>query len=123
MMDLSRHPRGARLRVVCPVASGSATPEGGNETTLFSAKDRAAYEISVDLVAMRRGDIVTVRVYGKSRPSKGRELIAQQLYQDEQRSPARVLFASPLLTACQVTIQQTAGSLRAFDWGVRQLAA
>lgn len=100
---------------------GSVTP-GGTETTVIETDqtDDGFLECVVDLANLASGDTVVLKVYRKTDGTNYR-LLDSVTYTDAQTYPefytGRVWCNSRL--DVKVTIQQTAGTNRAFPWEAR----
>ncbi len=79
-----------------------------------------AFQLIVDVAAMVDGDVLTLRIYEKARTGDTQRLLWSASYIHAQ---ARPLTASPpiiLLHGWDMTLEQTAGTGRAFPWSIRQ---
>lgn len=105
-------------------ASGSTTPVVGTETTLASAtslSQGATFLPQIDLSSMADGDVAEIRIYGQA---NGSSSLVQQCYMafaNAQGDPLPPLPALPATIGWKVTINQTAGTARAYQWSILNL--
>lgn len=96
-------------------AQGTLTATGA-EDTVFEIIALAGGEGWVDLSNMQLGDTVVIRGYGKINPAGSYVLLASTTYSGVQTNPA--IYALPLiaLNGVKLTLQQTAGTNRTYDY-------
>ena len=97
------------------VAKGSIVTDG-TEQTLVEYVGMATISGWIDLSNMKAGDVVRIRIYTKVKEDGDYVLYDMATYTDEQFKPA--LHFLPRLTgyAYKVTIEQTAGTFKSFDY-------
>jgi hypothetical protein len=104
-------------------ASGNQTADG-SEDVLASATSLASSGIflpQVDLSNMADGDIVEIRIYNQANSSSS---LVQEVYVSFANAQSDVLPPLPALPATigyKVTLKQTAGTDRTFQWSVLNL--
>jgi hypothetical protein len=88
----------------------------GTEQTILTYVGTAIIQGYIDLSNMQSGDEVTIRVYVKIKETGDFVLYAPETYRDEQPAPA--IYMTPKLSgyAFKVTIQQTQGTYKNFDY-------
>lgn len=99
--------------------SGSQTATaGGAEDVLATVTDAGAYVLVVDTAAMVDGDIVELRIYGKSRSGDTERVIYRAAFAHSQGEPLKqsVCVISP--HHAKFSLVQSAGTARAFPWAV-----
>jgi hypothetical protein len=106
-------------------ASGNTTPSGLNtETTLASASNLSqggTFMPQVDLSNMADGDILEVRIYNQA---NGSSSLVQQCYMSFANTagdPLPPLPATLATVGWKLTISQTAGTARSYQWSVLNL--
>lgn len=98
--------------------SGSQTAVISTEHTLATITDAGVYQLYVDTSNMQSGDDLVLRVYGKNTSGDAEVLIYQGLFSDEQETP---LLVSPIVISphyFKVTLEQTGGTGRDFNWSI-----
>jgi len=98
-----------------PVAEGTLSADG-TEQDLVNVSNRGKYEGWIDLANMQAGDTVVVKEYGKFRSGGSWRLYATTTYTGVQTEcgihATRKLFEY----GWRVTLQQTGGVMRTFDY-------
>lgn len=105
-------------------ASGSTTPVVGTETTLASATSLSqggSFQLQIDLSNMADGDVLEVRYYSQANSSSSLVQQAYMAFANTQGDPCPPLPAVPAVNAWKVTINQTTGTARAYQWAVYNL--
>lgn len=105
-------------------ASGSTTPVVGTETTLASSTSLSqggSFEAQIDLSNMADGDVLEVRYYNQANSSSSLVQQAYMAFANAQADALPPLPAVPAVNAWKVTINQTAGTARAYQWAVYNL--
>jgi len=107
--------RMAAVYMQSEVAKGTLTADG-TEQDLVNVSGRAKYEGWVDLANMASGDTVVVREYVRFRSGEPWRLYATTTYTGAQTEPA--IHATRKLSeyGWRVTLQQTAGVMRTYDY-------
>jgi hypothetical protein len=109
---------GEKVKVIpflSEVAGGTKTADG-TEQELVSVTGRGKYEGWVDLANMASGDTVVVREYLRLKTGGSWRLYASTTYTGAQTEPA--IHATRKLSeyGWRVTLQQTAGVMRTYDY-------
>jgi hypothetical protein len=105
-------------------ASGSATPTLGAETTLASATalgQGGTFLPQVDLSNMADGDVTEIRIYNQA---NSLSLLVEEIslsFANGQTDLMPPLPATPATIGWKLTIKQTAGTARAYQWAVLNL--
>jgi hypothetical protein len=98
--------------------SGSQTATISTEHTLSTITTAGVYTLAVDSAALAAGDSVVLRVYGKARSADTERLIFESAFSDVQGDPLKLSFTVVSPHHFKATLQQTAGTGRAFPWAV-----
>ena len=88
----------------------------GTEQTLFESSETGEFSGYVDLANMQAGDTTNIRVYFKIKSGGAYRKFDDVQYSDAQSKPA---IHVPPLQSCygfKVTLQQSAGSYRDYDY-------
>jgi len=103
-------------RITMPIIAEGSITTNGTEQTVMEYIGTATIHGYIDLSKMESGDEVVIKVYVKVREGGEYKLHAKETYSGAQPMPA--LYIVPKLTghAFKVTIQQTAGSYKSFDY-------
>lgn len=101
-------------------ASGTQTATISTEHVLDSPTTNATYVLEVDTVNMALGDLVILRCYDMVDGTNFR-LIWQGTYQHPQIAVGKASPPLAVTTQAKFTLQQTAGTGRAFPWSVRRI--
>ncbi len=105
-------------------ASGNTTPVIGTETTLASAAalgQGGTFLPQVDLTNLADGDILEIRIYNQA---NGSSLLVEEVclsFANGQTDLLPPLPALPATIGWKLTIKQTAGTPRAYQWSVLNL--
>lgn len=106
-------------------ASGNTTPSALNtETTLASATSLSqggSFQALIDLSNMADGDVLEVRYYNQANGSASLVQSAYMAFANAQADDCPPLPAIAAVNAWKVTINQTAGTARAYQWSVYNL--
>lgn len=88
----------------------------GTEQTILTYVGLAIIQGYIDLSNMTEGDEVTIRIYVKIKETGDYKLYAPETYYGKQPAPA--IYVTPKLSgyAFKVTIQQTQGTYKSFDY-------
>ncbi len=86
--------------------------------TLVGAKTRV---LVVDLVNLAAGDVVTLRIKTAARAAGTERIAYAATFRDAQPAPVSMSVPAPMANGGTVTLQQTAGTGRAFPWAVYSL--
>ncbi len=112
------------------VASGTVTATVGtapaNELTLRdeTANEGVVFDASVDLGNMVSGDTVEIRVYAKLlaggtlRRVYYEKFVGSQDDEPNMKSPIAYVLAMTVMKEWKLTLKQTAGTARTYDWTI-----
>lgn len=70
----------------------------------------------IDLTAMQAADSITVREYMKIKAAGSYIKYAEEVYADVQSLPMLYIVTKPSKHGVRITLEQTAGTYRSFDW-------
>lgn len=105
-------------------ASGNITANGTEQTLASTASlaQGATLEFSVDCANMAAGDTVKLRVYANVNSANDR-LVQVAEFSGVQEVAMKASYARPIEAGgrYKVTMQQTAGTYRSFQWKVLEL--
>lgn len=105
-------------------AIGSLLMDGTEQTVKEILTTINKLHCFVDLTPMAAGDIVVVRQYIKIASAGAFAKYAEETYNDAQTLPLLYVITKPANYGIRITIQQTAGTNRTFDWETfQELAA
>lgn len=94
----------------------------GGSTSLQTLTNKGQYSLHLDGVAnMAKGDEFRVRIYEKASTGATKRVFFDAIISDAQVQP----YISPwflLGIGWDMTLQRTAGSNRAFHWGIKQMS-
>ncbi len=79
---------------------------------------QTVYVLSVDCSAMAVGDILELRLYAKGKTGGTSRVYDTQTLIDVQADPLFLSVPIPAASYARMTLKQTAGTGRAFDWSV-----
>lgn len=105
-------------------ASGTTTPTVGTETALAfatSLSQGGTFQAQIDLSNMADGDVLEVRYYNQANGSSSLVQQAYMAFSNAQTDTCPPLPAVVAVNAFKVTINQTAGTARAYPWAVYNL--
>lgn len=103
------------------LGSDTDTPPDGNELTLFESTSNKHFGAEVDLDNMESGDTITVRAYTKVLSGDSYKAFFDQTYSGANGGQSGPVVLVPFKSGphgYKLTIQQTAGTFRAFKWRV-----
>jgi hypothetical protein len=98
--------------------SGTQTASINTEHTLFTSADNKAFTSYIDLSNMTDGDIVEIRIKVKIKSGGSAILFLKDTLRHVQDQP---LWHAPLVPSdlqYDLTLKQTGGTGRVFDWRV-----
>ena len=98
--------------------SGSQTATLGTEHTLATVTVAGIYQLAVDAADLADGETLELRIYGKARTGDTERLMFYASFENSQGVP---LKASPPVISphhMKVTLEQTGGTGRAYEWAV-----
>lgn len=99
-------------------ADGTLTADG-TEQVLYEITPTVTIvpdSITMSVGAMVDGDKITIRMYAKLKSGGSYELIDSQVYIGENTPSARVITGQPNRYGWKVTLEQSAGTYRDYDW-------
>lgn len=102
-------------------SDGSQTAVISTEHTLATITTSGSFELAVDLNAMALGDIVTLRVKKKVRSTGTTRLLSEGTYAHVQGLLVSVSIPAASTNEIVLTLEQTAGTGRAFPWEIWEL--
>ena len=86
----------------------------GTEQTLIDFSDVARLSGYISLSEMQAGDTVVIRQYAKLFSTYDK--YAEQSYSDAQDDPVVYITPKEICSALKVTVQQTAGTMRDYEY-------
>ena len=98
---------------------GSVTMDGTEVTVVLdeiTGNPTRHLEGWIDLSPMQNGDSVTIRLYVKTTSTGNYVKYAEETYTDTQSLPALHLVTLPARYGIKITMQQTAGTYRTFNY-------
>lgn len=103
-------------------ASGTQTAAISTEHTLNAPTAGNVYQLAVSLANMANGDVVELRFKRKVLSSGSAEVVFTATYKDAQGVDGAVALSPPVPCphGCTVTLKQTAGTGRNFDWSLEE---
>lgn len=101
--------------------SGSQTASISTEHTLATVSTAGTFQLVVDTANLVNGDELTLRIYGKARSSDTERLLYTTSYAHVQTENLKASLAVVSPHHMKVTLEQTAGTGRAFPWAVYEL--
>lgn len=101
-------------------SSGNQTATISTEHSLLDTTDAGVYQGLVDLTNLANGDVLEIRVYIKANSSATLSVAFMITLKDAQTADGLVLVTPPLMSAVEwkLTLKQTAGTGRSYQWGV-----
>lgn len=100
-------------------ASGTQTAVVNTEHSLTTQTTVGFYQLSVNLTNMVNGDVVELRLKGKTLTGDTAETVYYAIYaQDQGESPIVLSPPLPVLFSIEATLKQTAGTARTFPWNL-----
>jgi len=114
---------GARKSVLDRVLAPTAPMEGtltadGSEQIVVEATGTLEFQLDgyIDLSSMASGDSITVRQYMKIKSGGGYVKYAEETFSGAQSLPLLHILTKPARYGLKVTLQQTSGTYRSFDY-------
>lgn len=101
-------------------SSGNQTTVVSTEHTLLDTTTAGVYQGVIDLTNLADGDVLEVRVYVKANSSATLSVAFMVTMRDAQTADGLVLVTPPMMSPVEwkLTMKQTAGSARTYQWGV-----
>ena len=99
-------------------AEGSQTATVTTEHTLTTITAAGTYVLTVDMNALALGDYLTLRGKVKVRSTGTTRTIYTGTYANVQDNLVSASIPIPTVSECVFTLEQTAGTGRAFPWEV-----
>lgn len=102
-------------------ASGNTTTDGTEQTLASAASAAGIYQLLIDTTNMVDGDQIELRAYTKSNGSATEHQAYFASFANAQTD--LVKMSLPIATAADIkfTVKRTAGTDRAYQWGVLNL--
>ena len=98
--------------------NGTQTAVISTEHTIFSTTVNRRYEAYIDLANMAGGDTTELRAYAKIKSGGSFRQFDITTYSGAQTSPLIYIAPLPSDIEYKITLKQTAGTGRAYDWRV-----
>jgi hypothetical protein len=99
-------------------SNGTQTAVIGTEHTLYNPTTNHWFSGIIDLTNMASGDTTEIRVYLIAKTSGSYIQYFMQSFQNAQTSPLLHIPSLPSDIGWKLTLKQTAGTGRAYDWKV-----
>lgn len=103
-----------------PQAFGTLTATGV-EQTVTTISNAGNYVFTVDLSLMQAGDVTILKIYRKVLTGGALRLAYQQTFYGVQDTPVQISVPFPSSYSCSFTLQQSAGTLRQYDYIIEAL--
>jgi len=98
-------------------SEGTLPADGTEQTVYANTADYAVFQVTISLTNMAAGDVTTVRVYTKVKTTGSYEEIFSGTYANAQGAAAVIRTpADEAQNDWKVTLQQSAGTNRNYDW-------
>ncbi len=96
----------------------------GTEQTVVTSAVAGVFVFAIDLENMASGDSITIRIKTKVLSSSTSREVVQAIYTDAQVDPDIHVESIPIVSPQEVvvTVEQTAGTNRNYQWHFKQLA-
>jgi len=107
---------GAVVAVPREVIAEGTLEADGTEQTVVEYTELAVVHGYIDLQNMETGDEVVIRAYVKFGPGKPYKKYAEETYSGPQSLPAQYVLPRLTVYGIKVTLQQTAGTYKSFDY-------
>jgi hypothetical protein len=98
--------------------SGSQACTLDTEHTLTTETSPGVYVLVVDTNAMVNGDITIIRIYTKDKSGGTSRIAYSASYAHIQAEPHKYSVPVPVDTEIKVSIEQTDGTGRTYDWNL-----
>ena len=105
-------------------ASGTQAASVGTEHFLSQPNVPGIFELRIDTFNMTLGDTIELRMYAKTIAGATSRVAYYQAYWDQQPTDDRMKISAPLgnaiaeTGAIRISLKQTSGTSRSFDWFV-----
>lgn len=106
---------------VASVASGSQAATITTEHTLTTITTAGVYVLVVDTNVLVNGDVLELRAKTKAKTGSSSREAFFGAYRDAQGQPNKYSMPIPVDVEIVLTLKQTAGTGRTFDWSVLKL--
>jgi hypothetical protein len=103
---------------IAEVASGTQSATVGTEHSLATSTTGKTYVFVVNAVNMVNGDELELRVKTKVLSGSTAQLAYLAAYAHVQTTPNKYSVPIPANRSCEVTLKQTAGTSRNFEWAL-----
>lgn len=97
-------------------ATGTLTATGSEDTIKEITDTLAKLHCFIDLSLMQSGDSITVRQYMTIKAAGSPVLYAEEVYSDAQSLPMLYIITKPARHGVKITLEQTTGTNRDYDW-------
>ena len=104
-----------RKRMLREEGSGTVAADG-SEQTVREYVGLGKLHIYLDLAAMQAGDTTMIRQYMKIKAGGAYRKYAEETYSGVQTMPLLSIVMKPAKDGVMVSLQQTAGVNRSYDW-------
>ena len=98
--------------------NGNANVTLDSESTLATETTPGVYVLVVDMNEMVNGDVTIVRIYTKDKTSGTSRIAYTATYAHIQAEPHKYSVPVPVDTEIKVTLEQTDGTARDYDWNL-----
>jgi hypothetical protein len=102
-------------------SNGTQTAVIGTEHTLFNPVTNKFFTAYIDLANMAANDIVEIRVSVIAKAAGAYRQYDIQTYADVQLNPLVYIAPLPSDIGYKITLKQTAGTARTYDWKVYEV--
>lgn len=102
-------------------SEGSQTAVISTEHTLLDTTDSGSYVLSVNTLNMAISDTLILRVYKKVKSTGTLQLMYQRIYANNQAEMVKESIPVRSESQFKVTLEQTTGTGRIYDWEVDSL--
>ena len=102
-------------------ASGTQTATVSTEHTLRTTTTSGTYVLVVNTTAMANGDVTELRIYTKPLSGSTSVVAYVAAYANIQAAIVKYSVHVPCNNECKVTLKQTAGTGRSYEWALLQI--
>lgn len=96
--------------------NGTLTPTDGTENTVREVTTKGKVHAYIDLTNMAAGDTVTIKEYIKIKSAGSYIVYASEEFSGAQSKPMLHVVMKPSKHGAKITLTQSAGTYRSFDW-------
>ena len=101
--------------------SGTQTATVNTEHTLRTTTTSGTYVLVVNTTNMANGDVLELRIYTKPLSGSTSVVAYVAIYSNVQASVVKYSVPVPANNECKVTLKQTAGTGRSYEWVLLQI--